>query len=120
MAEDKIFERLKEGLRPYRRLMAQASETIIRQDISSNPVFIAHQLHDVQIGIPLVEYKEGKTIWGVHASTLEELTAKGVIAPDKVEQFQSVFKNPERFFCIFLVDEKGGHFAFMPATDSML
>ena len=120
MSDHDRFLRLKEELRPFRNLMSQASETIIRQDISSYPVFVVHRLHEVQIGIPLVVPNGDEVRWGVNASTLEELAAKGVVALEKVEPFRAVFKDPDVYICIFLVEENGGHFEFLPKTDSLI
>lgn len=120
MPEHHLFERLHEELRPFRNIMSQASETIIRKDISSYPVFVVYQMQEVQLGIPLVEPQTYKTNWGINASTLEELTARGVISLEKVEQFQSVYKDPEAYLCIFLVAADGGHFAFLPLKDSIV
>ena len=120
MSLENIFERLKEELKPYKNMMSQAAATIIRQDISEYPVFIVHQQAEVQIGIPLVAAGEGAVKWGINASTLEELMTKGVVATDKVREFQSVFKDPSAFFCLFVITEASGHFAFMPKKDDIV
>ena len=52
--------------------------------------------------------------WSVNASSLEEFVTKQIIQPDKVDNFKSVFKNPESDLCLFVLSELGAKFVFIP------
>ena len=117
MNDQQQFERLKREIGPYRNLMETTVKSILNQEISNYPIFIFHQ-NEMEIGIPLVNAGQTPTPWNIHISTLEELATKGVIAMEKVREFQSIYKDPNSFFCIFLVKEEKASFVFIPQKDN--
>ena len=104
---------LEKKLEPYKKLMQKTTEIILDQEVSSYPVFVAHQEDSVEIGILLFE-KENPDQWTIHASSLEELVARQVISEEKVENFKQVYKDPKEFACVFVVRKIGATFAFLP------
>ena len=94
--------------------MVKASESIRNQEISKYPIFILHQ-HDLEIGIPLVE---DHTIWKIHASSLEEFVSKQIVEEQKVDSFRTIYKNPDQYFCFFVLSELGANFIFTPIKGS--
>lgn len=113
MKPESEYLQLEKELRPFQSLMAKATETILDQEVSSYPIFIIHR-QGVNIGIPLLEPGKGGNPWGINASTLEELATKKVIAMEKVDGFREVYKNPQDYFCLFVLREEGASFVFMP------
>ena len=107
------LENLEKNLEPYKKLMQKTTEVILDQEVSSYPVFVAHQEDSVEIGILLYE-KEEPGHWTIHASSLEELVARQVISEEKVENFKQVYKDPKEFACVFVVRKIGATFAFLP------
>lgn len=89
-----------------------ASASILDQEITKYPIFVVHQ-HNVEIGIPLTP-DDHEGIWKIHASSLEEFVSKQVIEQNKVDSFRTIFKSPDKFFCLFVLSELGAKFVFLP------
>ena len=114
--EDRLKFKLLEGeLIPYTGVLGQAADTILDQNVSEYPIFVAHQ-HQMDIGLLLVNREETKGNWSVNASTLEEFVTKQIIGPDKVESFKAVYKDPTEFLCFFVLSELGATFIFLPRS----
>jgi hypothetical protein len=95
------------------KVLGDASEIIMSEGVSNYPIFVFYR-EFVEIGIFLVKPNAQDQTYGVNASSLEEISARQVIATEKVEDFKKIFKDPLKFFCIFLVGAKGGSFIFHP------
>ena len=111
------FEKLKQELAPYLKTLAKAAEVIEDQDVSQFPIFVVHQ-HTVDIGINIVDRDKVKGNWSVNASTLEEFTARQLLSPEKLDDFKLVYKNHPGELCLFLINEQGANFIFMPPGHS--
>ncbi len=112
MLKERELSILEEEIKHYKPLLGSVSDTIMEQDVSEYPVFILCR-NPIEAGIPLnTEQIEG--YWEVNASTLEEFAAKQLILPEKVEDFKSIYKDPSSFLCLFVVDENGATFVFVP------
>ncbi len=92
--------------------MAKASDSIIDQEVTKYPIFVLHQ-HDLEIGIPLTA-EDDTNPWKLQASSLEEFVSKQIIEPKKVDSFRTIYKSPEKFFCLFVISELGAKFIFIP------
>ena len=111
------FEQLKKELFPYFKTLKKAADVIVTQEVSSFPIFVIHQ-HTVDIGINIVERENVTGNWSVNASTLEEFVTKQILSPEKVEDFKLVYKNHQGELCLFLLNEQGANFVFMPSNES--
>ncbi len=107
------YEKLNVQLKPYLNMMSKASDSIMVNDVSSYPIFVIHQ-SSLDIGLPLIDRETLGGKWSIHASTVEEFTTKQLIQSDKVDTFLQVFKDPSRFLCLFVVEEKSANFIFLP------
>jgi len=107
------YTELEQWLKGHRETLGTAAEVIMDQNISSYPVFVAYR-QEVEIGIPLIAPGESEQDWGIQASTLEELTARGVIQMEKVDAFREVYKDPKKFLCILVLNDPGAEFVFLP------
>lgn len=113
---DRLKYKVLEGeLLPYVPLLGKAADTILNEDVSEYPIFVAHQ-HQIEIGIPLIDKAQTKGNWSLNASTLEEFVSKQVIQPEKIDPFKSVYKDPEESVCLFVLSELGATFIFLPRT----
>ena len=110
------YLQLKQELLPYINIMTKAVETIMIKDISKYPILVVHQ-QEIELGIPVVTKDDKGRKWSIHASTLEEFAMKQVIAADKIEDFQGVYKDPGQFLCLFVISELGANFIFIPRID---
>ncbi|MBK9256091.1 MAG: hypothetical protein IPM42_11425 [Saprospiraceae bacterium] len=110
---DKFLE-LEQELKQYKRILGQAADIIINENVSKYPIFVIHQ-QEVEMGIALVEGVERSgTRWSVNASTLEEFVTKGIVFEDKLNEFRETYKDPENFLCLFVLSELGAQFIFLP------
>jgi hypothetical protein len=95
-------------------MLREASRTIIDQDVSLYPIFIFHAT-DLELGIELAKAENVSGNWSVNASTLEEFVAKRLIEDARIDSFKDTFKDPDEFFCLFVVaDEQSAQFIFVP------
>src|SRR4051812_22851157 len=89
---------LEKDLSFYAESIREVAVEIMVEGISSHPIFIAHQ-HEVSIGEMILNKDDLNTDWTIQASTLEEFVQKGIIHPDRKEQFLKTYKKPENFMC---------------------
>lgn len=113
MSELEKFLKLEEQLKPYIKMMTQAADTVIIQEVSKYPIFVVHQ-QEVNIGIPLLDKDANKTPWSINASTLEEFVSKQIVFEEKVDEFRQNYKSQEEYLCIFALSELGAQFIYIP------
>ncbi len=111
--ESNLLEALRKDLKKFSAVLKQASTTIIDEDVSKYPIFIVHR-HSVNMGIPLIEPKKYESNWSFNASTLEEFVSKNLIENAKVEDFKKIYKTPDEFLCLFVVEDNDANFIFAP------
>ena len=104
---------LEKDLTFYSDSVKEVAVEIMMEGISLHPIFIAHQ-HEVSIGEIILNRAELNTDWTIQASTLEEFIQKGIIHPDKKEQFLKTYKKPENYMCVFVVVPEGANFVYYP------
>jgi len=103
---------LEDELNVYKKVMFEASQVIIDQDVSEYPIFVAHQAN-MEIGMVIAERGKVKGNWNIHATTLEEMVYKQIIKEENIEEFQNVFRNPKDNVCVFVLSELGAQFVFI-------
>lgn len=106
------FKLLEKEIQSYKKIMSKAADAILEKEVSDYPILVIHQ-QQVELGIPVVERKEVKGNWSVNASTLEEFAMKQLITTDKIEDFQSIYKDPKIHLCLFVISELGAQFIFV-------
>lgn len=114
MNAETTYHQLKDELQPYFKMIGDAAETILDNDISKYPIFVVHKFDELELGILLLQRAEPQTLWSVQASTLEELATKRLIEMEKVDQFRSIFKDPREYLCLFVLIDGSGQFVFLP------
>jgi len=118
MSELEKFLQLEEQLKPYIKMMTQAADTVVVQEVSKYPIFVVHQ-QEVNIGIPLLDKDTNKTTWSINASTLEEFVSKQIVFEDKVDEFRKNYKSQEEYLCIFALSELGAQFIYLPNASAL-
>lgn len=108
-----LFITLQDELVTYLPMLGEAIDKILESEVTSYPIFIVHQ-QKLSIGIPIVDKDKVSGNWSVNMSTLEEFTAKQLIAEEKVQEFKATYKNPDAYICIFSLSELGAQFIFLP------
>ena len=113
MNEEQQFIEIQKSLQPYLKLMSEATDRILDQEVSKYPIYIAHKA-ELAIGLPLVDREETNGEWSINVSSMEEFNAKQVIPNNKISDFKEVFKDPEDWVCVFYVGDLGQKFLFLP------
>lgn len=113
MTDEGKYLQLKEAIRPFIPVIGKAADTIINENVSNYPIFVVSQL-DIDLGIPLVNRTEEGPLWSVHASTLEEMSAKRVIQEDRLTDFQRIYNEHSDDVCLFVLSDLGAKFIFLP------
>lgn len=117
MVDPEIIKQLQTDLAPYKTLMAKVADTILDQEVSSYPIMVLHR-QQPEIGITVVDKEQQGGNWSVNASTLEEFAMKRLIEDEKLDTFRSVFKNPRKHLCIFVLHEDSAGFVFVPRSEA--
>lgn len=113
MSTETQYTQLKEDLQTYLPLLGEAADTILDQDVSRYPIFVVHQLEELEIGISLLQRQEPQLNWSIQVTTLEELATKRLVEMEKVDRFREVYKNPREYLCLFVLATVA-QFVFLP------
>ena len=97
----------------YSESIKEITVEIMAEGLSAYPIFIAHQ-HKVSLGELILDKGELGTNWSIHASTLEEFVARGIIKEERQAHFIKKYKKPEDFMCLFVIVPEGANFVFYP------
>lgn len=104
---------IEKELKVYNHIISQAKQTILDQDVTKYPIFVASK-SKIELGISLIDREKTTAIWSINASSLEEFVAKNIVNAGKIEDFKKTFKNVETYNCYFIVSDIGNQFAFLP------
>ncbi len=115
MSEIELFFKLEQELKIYKKIMGEASDIVMKSDVSNYPIFVVHQ-QDINIGIPIASREKVSGNWSINATTLEELVAKNLIKERRIDNFRKNFKSPDSFLCLFVLSELGAQFIFLPRS----
>jgi hypothetical protein len=113
MSKIETYLSLQEELKPYVKMLGQASDVIRDQDVSKYPIFVIHQ-QEVEIGLPLYDKEKQGGLWNINASSLEEFVSKNIVHDEKANEFIENYKDPELNVCAFVLSELGANFIFLP------
>ena len=109
---------LEADIKTLGELLRDAAQTIFNEGVSNYPIFVAHR-YALNMGIELVDREKTKTNWSFNASTLEEMVTKNIISRENLDGFREIYKSPEDFVCIFVIDETMSEFIFYPYEEEM-
>jgi hypothetical protein len=113
MEKERNYEKLENIIFPYKAVLGKAVDTVLEQEISKYPIFVLHK-QPIELGISLKNEINTPNEWLVNLSTLEEFSTKQVIEASRVNRFTKIYKNPSEFLCLFVIDEFGANFVFLP------
>jgi hypothetical protein len=113
MEKERNYEKLENIISPYKAVFGKAVDTVLVQEISKYPIFVLHK-EPLELGISLKNEINTPNEWLVNLSTLEEFSTKQVIEASRVNRFTKIYKNPSEFLCLFVLDEFGANFVFLP------
>ena len=110
---DVKYLKLREEIKPYFKMLKEASRMIRDQDVSNYPIFVFHQ-QEIELGVELVNREGISGNWSVNASTLEEFVARQLIEDENIPGFKKHYHDPDTHFCLFVLSELGAEFIFIP------
>jgi len=93
--------------------LKEASYQVIKREFSKFPIFPISKT-EVPIGRLLVDKKEFSTQWNYHITYIDEFVQLGIIEEDKIKDFENVYKDPDEFCCLFVIDGEFTKFVFIP------
>ncbi len=93
--------------------LKEAAYQLKVRGISDYPIFPICKA-DLPFGQLLLGKNEVAAQWNYYISTADEFQQLGFIDREKSEVFQSTYKDPEEFCCLFVVDKEFTNFLFIP------
>ena len=108
-----VLESLELDIKMFKKVFVDAVQAVVNQHVSNYPIFVAHK-EELVIGIPILDMEKSGSNWSYNVSSLEEFVTKGIIERSKVDSFKKVYKNPNKFLCLFVFEDEGANFVFSP------
>ncbi len=93
--------------------LKEAAYQLRARKISEYPIFVIAKT-DVPIGQLLVGKDEVGLSWNYYFSFAEEFVQRKLIEEAGFEDFCRVYRDPEEFSCLFVIDEGFVNFVFVP------
>lgn len=94
-------------------ILREASYQVRKRNISGYPIFPISQ-EDQPIGQILIDRSTSETHWNYYFSFLDEFVQRELVAADKQDDFIKVYKDPDEFCCLFVIDKSFTNFVFIP------
>lgn len=91
----------------------EASYQIRTRGFSDFPIFPISK-NAQPLGQLLFPKNELKLEWNYYATYLDEFVQRKIVKEDRIEDFKEVYKNPDEFCCLFVIDDTFTNFLFMP------
>ncbi len=112
MTTEEQHKLLEEEMKLYKPFLAYTADAILDQDVSQYPIFIVHK-QGINVGIPLeTDHIKGQKL--INASSLEEFVTKQLVETSRVDDFKAIYKDPKDNLCLFVVEDGGASFVFIP------
>ena len=91
----------------------EASYQIRKRGFSEFPIFPISR-NPQPIGQLLYDRADLSLEWNYYATYVDEFIQRKIVKPDKLEEFKKIYKNPDEFCCLFVVDDQFTNFLFIP------
>jgi hypothetical protein len=93
--------------------LKETSYLIRKQGGYDHPVFPISKV-PLSVGALLIEQGEADNQWHYYAAYLDLLIQCGLVTKDRVTAFHSIYKNPDEFCCLLVVDTDFINFVYIP------
>ena len=93
--------------------LKEASYQIRKRSFSDYPIFPISKTV-IPVGQLLLDRLTLSLEWNYYASYLDEFVQRKLIEKDKSDRFTEVYKNPDEFCCLFVVDKEFTKFLYVP------
>ena len=91
----------------------EASYQIRKRGFSDYPIFPISKV-ETGIGSLLYSRKDLQLEWNYYVTYLDDFVLKKLIKKEMVEDFINIYKNPDEFCCLFVMDKEFTNFLFIP------
>jgi len=93
--------------------LREASYQVRNRGYSDFPIFPISKSGQ-QIGQLLYAKNEVDTDWNYFITYLDEFIQRKLIEKNKVEEFKKIYKDPDEFCCLFVMDKDFNNIVFIP------
>jgi len=93
--------------------LKEASYQVRDRGFSEYPIFPISK-DDIPLGQLLISKREVATDWNYHITYIDEFVQLNIIEKEKVDEFKKVYKDPDEFCCLFVIDGEFTRFVFIP------
>ncbi len=93
--------------------LKEASYQIRKRGFSEYPIFPVCKTAQ-PVGQLLIDTKTNDTLWNYSASFLDEFVQRELVMKNKEDAFKEIYKDPDEFCCLFIIDEEFTNFLFIP------
>ena len=93
--------------------LKEASYQVRDRGFSEYPIFPISK-DDIPLGQLLISKREVATDWNYHITYIDEFLQLNIIEKEKVDEFKKVYKDPDEFCCLFVIDGEFTRFVFIP------
>lgn len=93
--------------------LKEASYQVRDRGFSDYPIFPISK-EEIPIGQLLLAREDVATVWNYRITFIDEFVQLNLIEKDKIEEFKKVYKDPDEFCCLFVVDGDFTRFMFIP------
>ena len=93
--------------------LKEASYQIRKRGFSDYPIFAISKT-ELPIGELLIAKHDAALEWNYYASFLDEFIQRQLVEESKKEEFTSVYKDPDEFCCLFIVDGDFTKYLYIP------
>jgi len=114
LSKETMLETLHTIIKQYQTTFQNAINAVVEEDVSNYPILVAYPSHiQVQIGITIFG-EDWNNDWMFRLTTLEELAVKKVIEMNKISEFRQLYKQRNKHFCVFLIEQNKTQWIFIP------
>ena len=93
--------------------LKDASYQIRKRGFSEYPIFAVSK-NELPVGELLLAKQDVALEWNYYASFLDEFNQRNLVDQSKNDDFIKVYKDPDEFCCLFIVDGDFTKFLFIP------
>ena len=94
-------------------ILKESAYQVKKRGFSDYPIFPVSKT-PLPIGQLLLARDELALEWNYYITYLDEFVQRELIVPEKIEEFQVTFKDPDEFACLFVVDGNFTRYVFIP------
>ena len=114
MTREERLLSLRQDMKKIGLYLQSVAREIIDNQVSNYPVFIVHKEPSISMGRVVLQADTSRTFWTYSASLLEEFIKRDIVGKEKLDDFRTVYKDPQMFACFFLLTPEDMDFIFCP------